>query len=152
VPARRLAALLVALAALAPAGARLLLSRPQARRPCEPEGRGAPPRHWIGCAADAGPQRGLDGRERLALGLPLDPNRAAADELALVPGLSERLAAAVVADREERGPFASVDDLERVKGIGPARLARARAWLAVGPGRREPAAPPPALAGGRPAP
>jgi len=92
-----------------------------------------PPRHWIGCAADPGPRRELDGRERLVLGLPLDLNRASAAELALVPGLSPRLGEAVVADRERRGPFASVHDLERVKGIGPARLGRARPHLEVAP-------------------
>lgn len=150
--ARRLAALIVALLALVPAGARLLLSRPSAERPCQAEGRGVPPRHWIGCAADGRPPRDLDGLERLVLGLPLDPNRAKAEELALVPGLSGRLAAAVVADRAARGPFASVEDLERVKGIGPARLARARPWLAVGRERREPAAPPRAVAGAPPPP
>jgi competence protein ComEA len=132
--ARRLAALLLCLAALLPAGARLLGSRPWPRAPCPPEGRGARPRHWIGCAADGGTPRDLDGRERLAMGLPLDPNRAAAAELALVPGLSERLAAALVADRAARGPFASVDDVARVKGIGPIRLARARPWLEIAPG------------------
>ncbi len=68
------------------------------------------------------------------MGLPLDPNRAAAAELALVPGLSERLAAALVADRAARGPFASVDDVARVKGIGPIRLARARPWLEIASG------------------
>lgn len=145
--ARRLALLAVALAALAPAGARLLLSRPSAQRPCRPEGRGLPPRHWIGCAADRGPPRDLDGRERLALGLPLDPNRALAEELALVPGLSGRLAAAVVADRAARGPFLSVEDLLRVKGIGPGRLARARPWLAIDEERPVPDVPRRAVAG-----
>lgn len=90
-----------------------------------------PPRHWLGCAADEGPSRGLDGAERLLLGLPLDPNTAAARDLAFVPGLSRRLGEAVVADREERGPFPSVEDLVRVRGIGPKRLARARASLVV---------------------
>jgi competence protein ComEA len=133
--ARRLALLIVALGALAPSAARLLPVAPAAPRDCRPEGRGVPPRHWIGCAADPGPRRDLDGVERLALGLPLDPNRARAAELALVPGLSPRLAAALVADREARGPFASVEDVERVRGIGPGRLARARPWLRVGPVR-----------------
>lgn len=128
---RRLALPLVLLAALLPAAARLLLARPAPARQCRPEGRGDPPRHWVGCAADPGAPRALDGRERLALGLPLDLNRATADELALVPGLSRRLAEAIVADRTGRGPYADVEELTRARGIGPARLARARAHLEV---------------------
>jgi competence protein ComEA len=128
---RRLALLLAALLSLAPAAARLRRPAPAPPRACAPEGRGRPPRHFVGCAADPGPRRDLDGLERLALGLPLDPNRAAAAELARVPGFSPRLAEALVADRAARGPFASVEDLVRVRGIGPGRLARARPHLRV---------------------
>lgn len=91
------------------------------------------PRHWLGCAADAGPRRDLSGGERLLLRLPLDPNRATAEELGQLPGLSPRLGAAIVADRIERGPFARVEEVERVRGIGPRRLERARPHLAVEP-------------------
>jgi competence protein ComEA len=61
----------------------------------------------------------------------VDLNAATAADLAAVPGLGPALAAEVVADRAARGPFPSVDALRRVRGIGPARLARARAWLEV---------------------
>ncbi|BDG07703.1 ComEA family DNA-binding protein [Anaeromyxobacter paludicola] len=130
--ARRLALLLLALLTLAPAAARRVLFHPGRGRECAPEGRGAPPRGWVGCATDPGPRRGLSGREARLAGAPIDLDRATAEDLAGVPGLSARLAAAVVADREERGPFRSVDDLARVRGIGPARLARARPWLRAG--------------------
>jgi competence protein ComEA len=96
---------------------------------CAPEGRGAPPRQWVGCAGDPGPPRALDGTERLALGLPVDLNRATAADLAVVPGLDGRLAAEVVAHRAARGAFRSVEGLVAVRGVGPARLARARPHL-----------------------
>jgi competence protein ComEA len=83
----------------------------------------------VGCAGDPGPVRVLGGAERLALGRPLDLNRATAVDLSGVPGLSLRLGEAVVADRESRGPFERVEDLVRVKGVGPARLARAQPFL-----------------------
>jgi competence protein ComEA len=121
----RSALLLLCLAALAPALLRRELLRPAPTRSCTPEGRGEPPRHWAGCAADGGARRELSGQERLVLGLPIDLNRASAADLEMVPGLSERLAAAVVADRAARGPFATAEELLRVRGIGPARLARA---------------------------
>jgi competence protein ComEA len=96
-----------------------------------------PPRHWAGCAGDPGPRRGLDGPERLALGLPIDVNGATPAHLAAVPGLSARLAEAVVADRTARGRFESVEALLRVKGVGPARLTKARSYLVAGPGGDE---------------
>jgi DNA polymerase-3 subunit alpha len=39
-----------------------------------------------------------------------------------VEGIGEKLAAVVIADREENGPFDGWDDLLRVKGIGPAKI------------------------------
>jgi competence ComEA-like helix-hairpin-helix protein len=53
----------------------------------------------------------------------VDLAQAGADEIALLPEIGPRLAATIVADRDENGPFESVDDLLRVRGIGPAKLA-----------------------------
>ncbi len=52
------------------------------------------------------------------VGLPIDPNTAAAHELAAIPGIDGDLAAAIVADRERSGGFRDLDDLQRVSGIG----------------------------------
>lgn len=131
----RTAALAVVLgASLLPISLRGRGSAPPAPS-CAPEGRGSPPRHWLGCAGDAGPRRDLSAGERLALGLPIDPNVAGERELAFVPGLSRRLAREVVRHRADHGPFAAVEDLLAVKGIGPKRLERARVRLVVD-GRR----------------
>jgi competence protein ComEA len=67
------------------------------------------------------------------MGLTVDVNTASLDDLASIPGLSAKLAMAVVAERTRSGPYESLDDLIRVPGIGPARLARARPFLATGP-------------------
>lgn len=61
----------------------------------------------------------------------IDPSAASAAELAVLPGVGPSLARSIVRDRAARGPFRSVDDLARVKGIGPARLAALRPWLRV---------------------
>jgi len=45
-------------------------------------------------------------------------NSASVEELATLPGIGPSKAAAIVAEREKK-PFASVADLERVRGIGP---------------------------------
>lgn len=131
---RRLALVLLALSVMLPAAWRRLRPLPPPARTCQPEGRGVEPRHWVGCGADPGRRRELSGAERLRFGLPVDLDDARAEDLAVVPGLNARLAAEIVSDRARRGPFVSVEDLERVRGIGPARLARARPFLRVRPG------------------
>jgi competence ComEA-like helix-hairpin-helix protein len=72
----------------------------------------------------------LRGPARLLFGLRLDPNRASAESLEVLPGIGPGRAAAIVAERERR-PFASLDDLRRVRGIGPVTLARIAPWLAI---------------------
>lgn len=54
----------------------------------------------------------------------LNVNRATALELEGLPGIGPSLAQRIVADREARGPFATVAALDRVPGIGPALVAR----------------------------
>lgn len=123
---------LVAVALLLLAPTVLRAFPPAQRRPCAPGGRGTIPRQWVGCADDPGAPRPLSGAERLVAGLPLDLNAASAEDLAVVPGLSPRLAEEVVRDRTARGPWTDVDGLLRVRGIGPVRLERARPYLVAG--------------------
>jgi len=62
---------------------------------------------------------------------PVDLNRATVDELDVLPGIGPATAAAIVAYREQVGPFAAVDDLLKVQGIGPAKLDAIRGLVAV---------------------
>ncbi len=71
--------------------------------------------------------------KELVFGLPLDLNRSDVAALQVLPGLGAVLANAVVAHREEHGPFLSVEDLLDVPGIGPARLEALRPFVAVSP-------------------
>ena len=61
----------------------------------------------------------------------LDANSATWVEWTQLDGIGDGLARRIVADREENGPFRSVDDLLRVKGIGPKTLERLRPWVTV---------------------
>ena len=58
-------------------------------------------------------------------------NSAGVAELALLPGVGERLAQRIVADREEHGPFASLNELERVPGMGAATIERLGPYAVV---------------------
>ena len=53
-------------------------------------------------------------------------NTATAAQLDALPGIGPATAAAIVSDREAHGPFRSVNDLGRVRGIGDAKLEQLR--------------------------
>lgn len=62
---------------------------------------------------------------------PVAINTAAQAELERLPGIGPSLAAKIVADRAAKGPFRSVDELDRVSGIGPATVERLRPMAVV---------------------
>jgi competence protein ComEA len=62
---------------------------------------------------------------------PVDVNSATADQLDVLPGVGPTTAAAIVAYREEHGPFQSVEQLGDVRGIGPAKLDALRGLVTV---------------------
>lgn len=64
-------------------------------------------------------------------GAPLNLNAATAGELDTLPGVGPSTAAAIVAHRDANGPFAAVEDLLAVRGIGPAKLEAIRVLVAV---------------------
>ncbi len=63
---------------------------------------------------------------RLALGLPIDLNRATEEELSLVPGIGETLADQIVQLRQLRGKFEGLADLTAVPGIKEKKTAKPR--------------------------
>jgi competence protein ComEA len=86
---------------------------------------------------------------------PVNVNKADAATLASsLDGIGPSKSAAIVAYREEHGPFQSVDDLSHVKGIGPATLERNRSaiLLSDAEGTAKPEAKPAAKAAAAPAP
>ena len=58
-------------------------------------------------------------------------NRATIDDLDRLPGVGPATARAIIDHRTRNGPFVSVDDLLAVRGIGPAKLAEIKPWVAV---------------------
>lgn len=64
----------------------------------------------------------------------VDLNQATAEQLDTLPGVGPATAAAILAYRDESGPFRSVDDLIEVRGIGEARLEALRDLVVVSGG------------------
>lgn len=72
------------------------------------------------------------GKESDQTGL-IDINTATVDELQALNGIGPVLAQRIVDYRTEHGPFTSIDDLLKVKGIGEATLNKFRAQITVMP-------------------
>lgn len=62
---------------------------------------------------------------------PLAINRADAEQLQSLPYIGPRMAAAIIEYRQVHGPFSSVDDLNRVSGIGVATVERLRLLVSM---------------------
>jgi competence protein ComEA len=62
---------------------------------------------------------------------PLALNSATAAELEELPGIGPALAARIVALRDSAGGFRNLDDLAKVRGIGPATLAKLKPLLTL---------------------
>jgi competence protein ComEA len=63
----------------------------------------------------------------------LNLNTASAADLDGLPGIGQSIAERIVEYRTTNGPFQSVEDLQKVKGIGPALFAKLAPLIAVGP-------------------
>jgi len=68
---------------------------------------------------------------------PVDINSAdAAGLAAAIVGIGEKKAASIIAYRQANGPFARIEDLANVKGIGAATIEKNRSNLTVTPPAR----------------
>ncbi len=61
----------------------------------------------------------------------INVNTASSTMLESLPGIGPSKAAAIIADREANGPFASCAQLQRVRGIGPATVSNISSRCAV---------------------
>ena len=57
-------------------------------------------------------------------GARIDVNSATTAQLRALPGIGPALADRIVDDREANGPYSSLTDLERVRGVGPRTIRR----------------------------
>jgi competence ComEA-like helix-hairpin-helix protein len=88
--------------------------------------------NWDSLPDERRMQRDEDRQEELAFdgrkfqkGERINPNTAARDELMRLPGIGEVLANEIISAR----PFKKIEDLERVSGIGPAKIEKMKPYL-----------------------
>lgn len=88
-------------------------------------------RIYVPVEGEEAPQPAIDPDQNTMATGPVDLNTASEAQLDALPGVGPATAAAIIRHREQAGPFATVDDLERVAGIGPAKLAAIREFVTV---------------------
>lgn len=85
--------------------------------------------HWGRMAWRGAPAVEIHRIETAANRFQLDINSATWVEWMHLNGVGEALSRRIVDDREQNGPFESIDDVQRVRGIGPKTLEELRPWL-----------------------
>lgn len=68
---------------------------------------------------------------KVEAGMTIDLNTATAEQLQLLPGIGPSRAAAIIENRTAMGPFRTVEDLARVRGIGPATVEGVRPFVTL---------------------
>lgn len=63
----------------------------------------------------------------------VDINLASPAQLETLPGIGPEKAAQIVADRLEHGDFQTIEDIQRVPGIGPVLFEKIKDWIFVTP-------------------
>jgi hypothetical protein len=79
----------------------------------------------------------MDAARKIALGLPIDINRASGDDFKLIPGIGDKTASQIISLRESYGMITHLDELIKIKGIKEKRLAQLRKYLYVDKRRGE---------------
>lgn len=93
--------------------------------------------YWVWQGRIRGRLVEIDQAEPIAIETRIDINTAGWPELSLMPGIGEALAQRIVEDRQENGPFLELNDLRRVRGIGPVTLEGMKPYLLPIPGLQE---------------
>ncbi|WP_084516984.1 ComEA family DNA-binding protein [Desulfatiglans anilini] len=86
---------------------------------------------WEGGPAAVVMPQGMSAFFKWTLRIPIELNRVDLEGLTVLPGIGPRLAGRIVAERERRGGFKSLEELMLVEGIGPVTWSRIRPYLTL---------------------
>ncbi|MBI5328178.1 MAG: ComEA family DNA-binding protein [Deltaproteobacteria bacterium] len=74
----------------------------------------------------------MSGEKRLIFAIPLNINKATAQDFEALPGIGPNLAEKIIETRKRLDGFKTVDDLKKVKGIGEKKIEKVREMISVG--------------------
>ena len=80
---------------------------------------------------DAALQEMAQTPDSLLPGEKININTAPVEDLQRLPGIGEKRAEDIAAWRQEQGPFASVEELAQISGIGPGTLSAIMDYITV---------------------
>lgn len=64
-------------------------------------------------------------------GFPVDINSADIEALRLLPGVGTKTAEAIIAERQKKGKFASIKDIQKVRGIGEQKFEALKGYITI---------------------
>lgn len=73
----------------------------------------------------------MEAHKLLVFFIPLDLNRVSSDDLSLIPGIGESLSQEIIAYRQKRRGFRSVEELKEIKGIGEVKFQSIKRYFTV---------------------
>ena len=73
----------------------------------------------------------FDPQKMKILSIPVNVNTAKVEELDILPGVGPKMAQAIVDFREAHGKFGTLEDLQKVKGLGPKKFAAIRPHITL---------------------
>jgi competence protein ComEA len=85
--------------------------------------------YWVVQRGASGRLIEIDRAARHTARFQIDVNEADWPEWSALPDIGETLARRIVESRQSDGPFADVEDLRRVRGVGPKTLERIKPYL-----------------------
>lgn len=71
----------------------------------------------------------MNAKERMILGIPLDPDLMNSDDWNALPGIGPVTAKKIIDDRQKYGVFGGLENLQRVPGIGKSKIERLRPYF-----------------------
>ena len=95
------------------------------------QGEGDPPAPPVAAASGADENRSDSAGRSSLTPSAVNINSASTDELQTLPGIGPTYAQRIVDYREQNGPFASIEDIVEVKGIGPGTFAKLEELITV---------------------
>jgi competence protein ComEA len=71
----------------------------------------------------------MNNADKLALGIPIDVNKATLEDLMLINGVGEKTAWRIIQFREKSGRFERVEDLMKVQGIKDKKFQKLKSYF-----------------------
>ncbi|MDD3293505.1 MAG: helix-hairpin-helix domain-containing protein [Geobacteraceae bacterium] len=74
-------------------------------------------------------KKSMSTSEKMILGIPLNPNKMTVEDWVKLPGIGPATAERIVEDRQNNGDIVNLEELDRVPGIGKAKIGQVKKYF-----------------------